>query len=224
MSYILSYIIDENDLIRIIIQLFEYRENKPGHLTTMSDVYSYGVVLLELLTGRRCMDKKRPKKEQSLVGWARPLLKDPRKMEGIMDPRLDGQYSIEGSKIAAMLAYQCLSKHPKTRPTMSAVIKILEPLLDLNDMSFGCPFVYVARKQGQVISNNKEEQVLCSDVKNEDKINEKEFGVALKGDVEQEKVSTRENDEEKNRNRNRHQKRSRSSRAVMSDSALYQAQ
>ncbi|XP_057535605.1 probable serine/threonine-protein kinase PBL12 [Amaranthus tricolor] len=195
-----------------------------GHLTTMSDVYSYGVVLLELLTGRRCMDKKRPKKEQSLVGWARPLLKDPRKMEGIMDPRLDGQYSIEGSKIAAMLAYQCLSKHPKTRPTMSAVIKILEPLLDLNDMSFGCPFVYVARKQGQVISNNKEEQVLCSDVKNEDKINEKEFGVALKGDVEQEKVSTRENDEEKNRNRNRHQKRSRSSRAVMSDSALYQAQ
>ncbi|MFS8010174.1 putative protein kinase RLK-Pelle-RLCK-VIIa-2 family [Helianthus anomalus] len=47
-----------------------------GHLTTMSDVYSFGVVLLKLLTGRRSMDKKRPSREQCLVEWARPLLRN----------------------------------------------------------------------------------------------------------------------------------------------------
>ncbi|KAJ8448258.1 hypothetical protein Cgig2_025182 [Carnegiea gigantea] len=113
-----------------------------GHLTIMSDVYSFGVVLLELLTGRRSVDKTRPKREQNLVDWTRPLLKDPKKIERLMDPRLDGQYSVEGSKIAAMLAYQCLSKHAKSRPKMSAVIKVLEPILDLKDMPLA-PFVYV---------------------------------------------------------------------------------
>lgn len=199
-----------------------------GHLTTMSDVYSYGVVLLELLTGRRSMDKKRPKKEQSLVEWGRPLLKDARKIEGLMDPRLDGQYSVEGSKIAAMLAYQCLSKHPKTRPKMSVVIKVLEPLLDLNDMSFGGPFVYVVPKEGQDGSNK--EQSLC-DVKYEDNNNssnndENETNEVVKVELQEKEGERGENNEEnqnEERHRNRHQRRSLRSRAVQSDSALCKA-
>ncbi|MFQ6644742.1 hypothetical protein Gotur_018943, partial [Gossypium turneri] len=66
-----------------------------GHLTTMSDVFSFGVVLLELLTGRRSVDKSRPAREKNLVEWARPSLKDPYKLDAIMDPRLEGQYSTE---------------------------------------------------------------------------------------------------------------------------------
>ncbi|KAJ8774137.1 hypothetical protein K2173_009568 [Erythroxylum novogranatense] len=113
-----------------------------GHLTTMSDVFSFGVVFLELLTGRRSVDKTRPSREQILVKWARPLLKDPHKLCQIMDPRLEGQYSTEGTRKAAALAYQCLSHHFKSRPTMSTVVKTLVPLLEFNDIPIG-PFVFI---------------------------------------------------------------------------------
>ncbi|KAJ4708752.1 Kinase-like protein [Melia azedarach] len=108
-----------------------------GHLTAMSDVYSFGVVLLELLTGRRSVEKSRPPREQNLVEWARPMLNDPRKLSRIMDPRLEGQYSETGARKAAALAYQCLSHRPKQRPTMSTVVKTLEPLKDFDDISVG---------------------------------------------------------------------------------------
>ncbi|XP_044485186.1 putative receptor-like protein kinase At1g72540 [Mangifera indica] len=120
-----------------------------GHLTAMCDVYSFGVVLLELLTGRKSIDKSRPRREQDLVEWARPLLKDFNKLEQIIDPRLEGQYSTEGVKKAAALAYDCLSHHPKCRPTMNAVVNTLQPLLDLNDIPMG-PFVCTASSDGSI--------------------------------------------------------------------------
>lgn len=108
-----------------------------GHLTAASDVYSFGVVLLELLTGRKSVDKSRPSREQNLAEWARPMLKNPRRLSRIMDPRLEGQYSETGAKKAAELAYECLRHRPKLRPTTSEVIKVLEPLKDLDDIQMG---------------------------------------------------------------------------------------
>lgn len=124
----------------------------------MSDVYSFGVVLLELLTGRRSVDKTRPPREQNLVEWARPMLNDSRKLSKIMDPRLEGQYSEMGSKKAAALAYQCLSHRPRSRPTMSNVVKILEPLQDFDDIPIG-PFVYTVPSDGNIIEVQKEREV-----------------------------------------------------------------
>ncbi|XXG51421.1 hypothetical protein AAC387_Pa02g5196 [Persea americana] len=118
-----------------------------GHLTAMSDVYSFGVVLLELLTGRRSVDKNRPSREQNLVDWGRPILKDPQKLNVIMDPHLEGQYSPKAAQKAAALAYQCLGHHPKSRPTMTTVVKTLEPLEDLLDDMPSGPFVYTAKPE-----------------------------------------------------------------------------
>ncbi|KAK4391879.1 Serine/threonine-protein kinase RIPK [Sesamum angolense] len=108
-----------------------------GHLTAASDVYSFGVVLLELLTGRKSVDKSRPHREQNLAEWARPMLRNPRKLSRVMDPRLEGQYSEIGAQKAAAIAHRCLSHRPKLRPTMSQVIKVLKPLMDLDDIQTG---------------------------------------------------------------------------------------
>ncbi|KAE9609297.1 hypothetical protein Lal_00020347 [Lupinus albus] len=114
-----------------------------GHLTTKSDVYSYGVVMLELLTGKRVVDKTRSQGQRSLVEWARPLLRDHRKLQRIIDPRLEGQFPTKGAMKVAALTYKCLSHHPNPRPPMSDVVKILESLQDFDDELTG-PFVYVA--------------------------------------------------------------------------------
>ncbi|XP_074308250.1 receptor-like cytoplasmic kinase 176 isoform X2 [Silene latifolia] len=98
-----------------------------GHLTTKNDVYGYGVVLLEIMTGRRVLDPNRTRKEQDLVEWARPHLRR-EKVSRIMDSTIQGQYSSRSAKIIANLAVQCLSIDPRFRPNMDEVVLILEQL------------------------------------------------------------------------------------------------
>ena len=105
-----------------------------GHLTAKSDVYSFGVVLLEILIGRRAVDKNRPYGEQNLVEWARPYFSDKRKVFRIVDPRLEGQYSMKGAYRAAILALSCLNQEAKLRPTMKEVVQLLEPLLNFREV------------------------------------------------------------------------------------------
>lgn len=173
-----------------------------GHLTTMSDVFSFGVVLLELLTGRRSVDKRRPCRERNLVEWARPQLKDPYKLDTLMDPTLEGQYSNEGAKKAAALAYHCLSHNPKSRPTMSTVVSTLGSVMEFKDIPVG-PFVYIVPTEGQTTQNQS------SDVKNKN-------------------PHRQDNDQNKDKvgrgrgRRRRRRVKSLRSRAVHSDTTLYE--
>ncbi|VVA23055.1 PREDICTED: kinase [Prunus dulcis] len=101
-----------------------------GHLTAKSDIYSFGVVLLEMLSGRRAVDKNRPSGEHNLVEWAKPFLANKRKIFRIIDNRLEGQYSMDGAYKAASLASRCLSTESKLRPNMDEVVTALEQLQD----------------------------------------------------------------------------------------------
>ncbi|ONK82042.1 uncharacterized protein A4U43_C01F35530 [Asparagus officinalis] len=97
-----------------------------GHLTAKSDVYGFGVVLLEIMVGKRALDKRRPNQERNLVDWARPLLIRTPKLLKIIDPKLQGQYSSRTAGRIGNLAHRCLSENPKTRPTMREVVESLE--------------------------------------------------------------------------------------------------
>jgi len=97
-----------------------------GHLYVKSDVYGFGVVLLEILTGLRALDTDRPAAQHSLVDWAKPFLADRRKLPRLLDPRLEGQYSSRGAQRAAQLALRCLAADHKNRPSMREVVAVLE--------------------------------------------------------------------------------------------------
>lgn len=128
----------------------------PGHLTSKSDVYSFGVVLLEMLTGRRSMDKHRPNGEHNLVEWARPHLGERRRFYRLMDPRLEGRFSIKGAQKAIQLAAHCLNRDPKARPLMSEVVEALKPLPYLKDVA--CSSSYFQAMQAEHAGSNPSAQ------------------------------------------------------------------
>uniref|UniRef100_A0A1D1XS87 Putative receptor-like protein kinase At5g47070 n=1 Tax=Anthurium amnicola TaxID=1678845 RepID=A0A1D1XS87_9ARAE len=97
-----------------------------GHLTIKSDVWSFGVVLFEILTGRRSLDRNRPRPEQKLLDWVKQFPVESRRFSMMIDPRLGNQYSISAARLTAKLANTCLCKNQKDRPSMSEVVESLK--------------------------------------------------------------------------------------------------
>ena len=93
-----------------------------------SDVYGFGVVLLEMISGLRALDPSRQSEKVNLVNWARPLLSDRRKLSQLMDSGLEGQYNPKGALLAAQLTLKCLNGDPKSRPSMKEVVEALEKI------------------------------------------------------------------------------------------------
>ncbi|KAL9236143.1 hypothetical protein vseg_010845 [Gypsophila vaccaria] len=108
-----------------------------GLLTPKSNVYSFGIVLLELLTGRKNMDSRRPKEERNLVKWSRPFLADECRLSLVMDPQMKGRFPTKAAQTVADIALRCLQKDPLERPTMRTVV---ENLKTIQDMKYSCRF------------------------------------------------------------------------------------
>ncbi|KAI3669218.1 hypothetical protein L6452_40445 [Arctium lappa] len=92
-----------------------------GVINEKTDVFAFGVLLLELITGRRAVDSRR----QSLVIWAKPLLEQGN-VNGLVDPRLGNAYELMEVKRAMLVASSCIHHMPDMRPNMKRALQILK--------------------------------------------------------------------------------------------------
>ncbi|OWM76817.1 hypothetical protein CDL15_Pgr017210 [Punica granatum] len=131
----------------------EYAQS--GQVTEKADVYSFGVVLVELVTGRKAVDLNRPKGQQCLAEWARPLLEE-FAIDQLIDPRLGDRYAEHEVSCMLHAASLCIRRDPQSRPRLSQVLRILEGdmLFDSNYMS--TPSSDVGSQSGRIWADQQQ--------------------------------------------------------------------
>ncbi|KAL3642235.1 hypothetical protein CASFOL_013050 [Castilleja foliolosa] len=102
-----------------------------GKLTEKSDVYGFGVVLLELLLGRKPMEKVATTATQcqTIVTWAMPQLTDRTKLPNIVDPVIRNSMDLKHLYQVAAVAVLCVQPEPSYRPLITDILHSLVPLV-----------------------------------------------------------------------------------------------
>ena len=104
-------------------------------ITSKVDVYSYGIVVLEMVTGKdpsrsvHAIDDGGVAEHKRLVTWVREKMNkaaaNTSLLEEIIDPMLEGKYDISEMKALVQVALQCVEEDKDVRPTMSQVVEML---------------------------------------------------------------------------------------------------
>lgn len=97
-----------------------------------SDIYSFGVVILELVTGKRPVDPEFGEKD--LVKWVCSTLSQ-KGLDAVLDPKLDSCFKEEICKVLNV-GLLCTSPLPINRPSMRKVVKLLQEIGSVNPMKF----------------------------------------------------------------------------------------
>lgn len=96
-----------------------------GKPTTGCDVYSFGIILLELTSGRKPVEKSGAQKLYGIRNWMLPLAKEGRYDE-IADSKLNDKYSESELKRVVLIGLACTQREPEKRPTMLEVVSLLK--------------------------------------------------------------------------------------------------
>lgn len=102
-----------------------------GKITTKVDVFSYGVVLMELLTGLMALDESRSEESRYLAQWFWQIKSSKDKLLAAIDPALQAtEETFESISIIADLAGHCTAREPNHRPDMSHAVNVLSALVE----------------------------------------------------------------------------------------------
>jgi hypothetical protein len=126
---------EETHITTIVAGTFGYlapEYMQSGRATEKTDVYSFGVLVLEILSGKRPTDSAFIEKGLNIVGWLNYLVAENRQRE-ILDPNCEG-VQMESLDALLSVAIQCVSSVPEDRPTMHRVVQMLE-----SDVITPCP-------------------------------------------------------------------------------------
>ncbi|CAM6088870.1 unnamed protein product [Calypogeia fissa] len=134
-----------------------------GQLTEKADVFSFGVVLLEIVSGRKVIDPGLPSERQFLQAWARHL-KENGKLLDLLDPAVRKTANNEEVMRVINLAFLCLDFYPEKRPTMSEAVTMLQGIVDVTLFqpqpgSFSPSNAYNYMKVPVFLENLNEDQV-----------------------------------------------------------------
>ncbi|KAL7124301.1 hypothetical protein ABFS83_14G039500 [Erythranthe nasuta] len=102
-----------------------------GRVTTKVDVYAFGVVLMEIITGRKALDETMPYEKSHLVTWFRRVLVSKDNLKKSIDPTLEpDDATYESICKVAELAGHCTAREPYQRPDMGHAVNVLGPLVE----------------------------------------------------------------------------------------------
>ncbi|VVA35676.1 PREDICTED: probable [Prunus dulcis] len=96
-----------------------------GMLNEWSDVYSFGILLMEIITGRSPIDYSRPAGEMNLVDWFKGMIQS-RRGEEVVDPLIEVQPSPRAMKRALLVCLRCIDLDVNKRPKMGQIVHMLE--------------------------------------------------------------------------------------------------
>lgn len=96
-----------------------------GKVSESCDVYSFGILLLELISGKKPIEKLGPGTKRTIVEWAAPLVFQG-KLDELVDPKLNGNFSEDELRRVVQVATMCAQNTPENRPTMLQVVDLLK--------------------------------------------------------------------------------------------------